>query len=130
MGPAPDPAPDPAACGAAAEVPLATHQPSSLFVLSALGNTSHFCLVPTEPNPSSITLQGWVGSMIINVVALSYLSSQASESGGSMMTTATITPVWLLIFALLFSSLVGLISGLFPALRAATMVPVTALKYE
>jgi putative ABC transport system permease protein len=75
-------------------------------------------------------LLGWGGSKIINVVALSYLSSQASDGGGSMMTAATITPVWLLIFALLFSSLVGLISGLFPALRAATMVPVTALKYE
>ena len=40
------------------------------------------------------------------------------------------TPAWLPIFALVFVTLVGLLSGLYPALRAATLVPVNALKYE
>jgi len=40
------------------------------------------------------------------------------------------TPPWLLIVALAFSAAIGLISGLYPALRAATLVPVSALKYE
>jgi putative ABC transport system permease protein len=38
--------------------------------------------------------------------------------------------LWLPAFSLIFATLIGLISGLYPALRAATMIPVTALKYE
>jgi len=72
---------------------------------------------------------GWGSSALLNIVALSYFASQAS-SGGSMPTMATSTPFWLPLFALAFSTVIGLLSGLYPALRAATLVPVTALKYE
>jgi putative ABC transport system permease protein len=40
------------------------------------------------------------------------------------------TPSWLPVFTLVFSTLIGLLSGLYPALRAATLIPVNALKYE
>ncbi len=73
-------------------------------------------------------LIGWLGSAMLNVVAVTYLSSQSQ--GGAPMTAATFTPLWLPLFALAFATLIGLISGLYPALRAATLVPVTALKYE
>ncbi|MCX8024096.1 MAG: FtsX-like permease family protein, partial [Thermanaerothrix sp.] len=73
-------------------------------------------------------LIGWLGSAMLNVVAVTYLSSQSQ--GGVPMTSATFTPLWLPLFALAFATLIGLISGLYPALRAATLVPVTALKYE
>jgi putative ABC transport system permease protein len=67
---------------------------------------------------------------VINVLALAYLAGQAAQQGGAPPSLAVYTPAWLLIFALVFATLVGLISGLYPALRAATMVPVSALKYE
>jgi len=73
---------------------------------------------------------GWGSSALLNIVALSYFASQASGGGGSIPTMATSTPFWLPIFALAFSIVIGLLSGLYPALRAATLVPVTALKYE
>ena len=73
---------------------------------------------------------GWVASKLINVVAMSYFASQASSGMGSSLAMATSTPAWLMIFALVFSILVGLLSGLVPAIQAASMIPVNALKYE
>jgi putative ABC transport system permease protein len=73
---------------------------------------------------------GWAAGQIINVIALSYLAGQSAQQGGPPPSTAVYTPLWLPVFALFFSTMIGLISGLYPALRAATMVPVTALKYE
>jgi putative ABC transport system permease protein len=75
-------------------------------------------------------LIGWLAGQALNVVAIVYLAGQASSQGGAPPSIAVYTPAWLPVFALLFSTLIGLVSGLYPALRAATMVPVNALKYE
>lgn len=72
----------------------------------------------------------WLISSVINTLASSQLSGYGGMGmmgGGSL---ATVTPWWLPIFSILFATLVGLLSGLYPALNAAMMVPVTALKYE
>ncbi|MBP8998371.1 MAG: ABC transporter permease [Anaerolineaceae bacterium] len=73
---------------------------------------------------------GWGASAVLNVVALSYFASQAASGGGNLPSSAASTPFWLPVFALVFATVVGLLSGLYPALRAATLVPVNALKYE
>jgi putative ABC transport system permease protein len=73
---------------------------------------------------------GWLAGQAINVVAIVYLAGQASQQGGIPPSVAVYTPLWLPIFALVFSTIIGMISGLYPALRAATMIPVLALKYE
>lgn len=73
---------------------------------------------------------GWLAGQGINVIALVYLANQAGQQGGMPPSVAVYTPFWLPLFALIFSTIIGMISGLYPALRAATMIPVIALKYE
>jgi putative ABC transport system permease protein len=75
-------------------------------------------------------LIGWLAGQAINVLAIIYLAGQASQQGGAPPSVAVYTPIWLPIFALVFSTFIGMLSGLYPALRAATMIPVQALKYE
>jgi putative ABC transport system permease protein len=73
---------------------------------------------------------GWLAGQAINIVAIVYLAGQASQQGGVPPSVAVYTPIWLPVFALVFSTFIGMLSGLYPALRAATMIPVLALKYE
>lgn len=75
-------------------------------------------------------LIGWLAGQAINVVAIVYLANQAGQQGGIPPSVAVYTPLWLPLFALVFSTIIGMLSGLYPALRAATMIPVMALKYE
>ena len=72
----------------------------------------------------------WGLGQVLNVIVLGYLAGQAAQTGAPPPTGAIATPLWLPSAALLFATLMGLVSGLYPALSAATLAPVAALKYE
>jgi putative ABC transport system permease protein len=79
-------------------------------------------------------LVGIVLGAVINVVASAYLGAQAAQAAGAaaaeVQLTLVHTPLWLPLFAVVFSAGVGLVSGVYPAMRAAALNPVAALKYE
>lgn len=75
-------------------------------------------------------LISWALGQVLNVLVISYMAGQAVETGGLPPTSAVITPLWLPLSALVFATLMGLASGLYPALSAATLAPMAALKYE
>lgn len=75
---------------------------------------------------------GWLLSQIINVVAGAYINAQTAASGAAPTDpiSVAIVPLWLVGFAIGFSLVIGLLAGIYPALRAVQLNPVTALKYE
>lgn len=107
-------------------------------LLKALGATNKDILSLFIGEAAGIGLLGGVGGVVlslllgtvINALGGSYLAEQASSSGTTVSTTMLYMPFYLHLFALVFSTVIGSISGLYPALRAQSLPPVIALKYE
>lgn len=108
-------------------------------LMKALGATNKDVLSMFLGEAAGIGFIGGVGGILlslligelINIFGNVYFSSQTTSMyGGGGGGISVDMPLWLIVFALLFSTMIGLVSGLYPALRAASLVPVRALKYE
>ncbi|MRR11307.1 ABC transporter permease, partial [bacterium] len=73
------------------------------------------------------------GAALANLFVQSIIASQSAANGGSGAPTGTSffhIPLWLAIFAIAFAAGVGLLAGVLPAVRAANLDPLTALRHE
>jgi putative ABC transport system permease protein len=69
---------------------------------------------------------GWLVAQGLNYLAEIYLKQ--AEGGG--LAIYFYVPVWLIIFSLIFATVVGTVAGIYPALRAARLDPATSLRQE
>jgi putative ABC transport system permease protein len=68
---------------------------------------------------------GWAIGQVINFGTNLWLKSQSIPPEHFWA-----VPLWLVVFAIGFAVIVSLVSGLYPARRAAQLDPVQALRYE
>ncbi|HDQ73932.1 MAG TPA: ABC transporter permease [Chloroflexi bacterium] len=108
-------------------------------LMKAVGATNRDVMAVFLAEAGAIGFLGGLGGVLLGVglgllgdfLAGTYLAAQAVQSGGAGVDISILhTPLWLPIFALLFSIVVGVISGIYPAVRAASLSPIAALKYE
>jgi ABC-type Fe3+/spermidine/putrescine transport system ATPase subunit len=69
---------------------------------------------------------GWAVSLVINRVVNFYMARQ----GGMPFISYFAFPFWLFLGAIGFSLLISLVSGIYPARRAARVDPVVALRHD
>lgn len=110
-------------------------------LMKAIGASNRDVMIVFLGESSGIGIIGGIGgvalgyglSFVLNLVGRSLQLNQSAQYGPtdpSMLTEITHTPLWLPIFALVFSALIGIVSGAYPASRAAGLSPIKALKYE
>lgn len=99
-------------------------------IMKAIGAKNKDILMIFLINSGLIGLVGGVGGIILGIFTSGLVGSMTSSSGGmGMFDSVAITPA-LIIGALFFSIIIGMISGAIPAYRASKLKPVDALRYE
>lgn len=71
-----------------------------------------------------------ISYLIAGIINLIFHSSNFLEIPEEAITDIAVIPLWLSLFALSFATIVGVIAGIYPALRAARLSPLNAIRQE
>ncbi len=102
-------------------------------ILRAVGATRREILFLFLTESVAIGFLGGLGGII-----MSFLGARAAGFGFNILAKALggkpvemfFTPVWFVVFIFIFSTLIGLITGIYPAVRASRLNPLVALRYK
>lgn len=129
-----------AAFGIANTMTMAIYERTKeIGIMKAIGATNNDVLQVFLAEAAAIGLFGGVvgvstgwgaGKLIDLFVRTQLLTNQGGPPPETPPPNIVVTPLWLMAFALVFATLVGLISGIYPALRAANMKPLRALRTD
>jgi len=103
-----------------------TERTHEFGILRALGAETRDILLMTVGEASVMGLLGGMLGVALGMLATYYLNAWLITQG---VTLFLVTPR-LVAIAMLFATLLGMFSGLYPAYRASMMNPVEALRYE
>ena len=98
-------------------------------ILKAIGATKKDIMTLFLIESGMIGLVGGIIGVIIGIALSKGVEFAAYQAFGSSLIRAEVNST-MIIFALIFSFLVGTISGLMPAKKAAELQPIEALRYE
>ena len=107
-------------------------------LMKALGASNRAVMFIFLGEAGAIGFLGGLGGVLLGLLLSGaanlfyglYLQSQGAVSAAGEAASITAIPLWLPVAAVLFATVVGILSGLYPAQRAARLEPVVALKYE
>ncbi len=117
-------------------------QTREIGIMKAIGTQNKDILTIFLLNSGLIGLVGGIGGIIVGVLSSTAINSLAGIStttatrggppGGafSILGSSSVVSPQLLIGALLFAVLIGMVAGVIPAYRASKLNPVDALRYE
>jgi ABC-type antimicrobial peptide transport system permease subunit len=94
-------------------------------VRKAIGARSHDIFIQFLAEAVVISVLGGLLGLVASVGLLSIARDLIPEGQG-----ITLVPVTAMLYGFLFSSLIGLLSGVYPAMRASRLDPIDALRYE
>jgi putative ABC transport system permease protein len=102
-------------------------------LMKAVGARNRDVMAVFLSEAAAIGVLGGIAGVVIGIGLAQIIGAVAGSLLSSSSTTGTsvvITPLWLPVFAIAFSMVIGLAAGIYPAFRAVQLDPVQALKYE
>ncbi len=120
-----------AAFGISNTMGMAVHERTQeIGLMKALGAPNRAVVTIFLAESAGIGLVGGLGGVASGLGVVLLLNLRGSTSIAGLPAAAAVVPIWLPLSAFLFAGLVGVLSGTYPARRAASLVPIVALKYE
>jgi putative ABC transport system permease protein len=106
---------------------------NEIGILRAIGAARREILFLFLTESIIIGFLGGVGGIIIGFLgagAVGFGFNILARALGGNPVEMFFTPAWFIIFIIVFSTLIGLVTGIYPALRASRLNPLVALRYK